>query len=52
MFAILAAVCFLLTLLKADIGVNLLVLGWLFVAIHLFFDWRPWVALRQPHRHD
>ncbi len=45
MFAILAAVCFLLALFDVSLGsVNLVTLGLLFVAVHLVFDYRPWVG--------
>ena len=43
MFAILAAVCFLLGLIGAKLGVSMLYLGLLFLAVHFIFDWRPWV---------
>jgi hypothetical protein len=38
MFAVAAAICFLMVLLKVALGtVDLLVLGWLFIACHLIF---------------
>lgn len=37
MFAILAGICFLLVLLKVSVGVDLVVLGLLFIAAHLAF---------------
>lgn len=52
MFAVLAAVCFLLLLLGASLGVNLQDLGLLFLAVHFIFDWRPWVSIRHLHRHE
>lgn len=42
MFAILAAVCFFLGLIGADLGISMLYLGLLFLAVALVFDWRPW----------
>lgn len=47
MFAILAAICFLLALIGAHLGVNLLYLGLLLLACHFIFDWRPWVTVRR-----
>lgn len=47
MFAILAAVCFLLALFDVTLGeVELVTLGLLFVAVHLVFDFRPWAGRR------
>lgn len=49
MFAVLAAACFLLALFGVHLGaVNLLVLGLLFLAVHLIFDFRPWAGRGRP----
>jgi hypothetical protein len=50
MFAIIAALCFLGALLKLSLGsVDLVVLGWLFVALHLALG--PVIALPAIGRH-
>lgn len=47
MFALLAAVCFLLALFGVTLGsISLVTLGLLFVAVHLVFDYRPWAGRR------
>jgi hypothetical protein len=44
MFALLALICFILALFHVHIGtIDLVVLGLVFVAAHLLFDFRPWV---------
>lgn len=48
MLAVIAAICFLLALLKLSIGIDLTVLGFLFIAIHLAWGWgAPLVAARR-----
>lgn len=43
MFALLAAVCFLLVLAHAKVGtIDLTALGLLFIAVELFWPWHPW----------
>lgn len=50
MFAALAALCFLLALLKVHLGeVNLVTLGLLFVACELLWAWTPWAGRRGPY---
>jgi hypothetical protein len=50
MLIILAAICFLLLLIGAHLGMNLLYLGLLFFALHFLFDWRPWVRTMPPRQ--
>lgn len=49
MFALVALICFVLALFEVDIaGLNLMILGLCFVALHLLLgDWRPWVRVRR-----
>lgn len=43
MFALLALIAFILALFGAHLGsIDLVVLGWVFIAAHLLFDFRPW----------
>jgi hypothetical protein len=52
MFALLAAVCFLLVMFGVGaLGpVNLTVLGFFFIALELLLGWRPWhdLVVRRP----
>lgn len=48
MFAVIAAICFLLALLKVTLGIDLVILGFLFIAVHLAWGWgAPLVAARR-----
>lgn len=43
MFALIALICFILALFRVHIGtIDLVVLGFVFIALHLLFDFRPW----------
>lgn len=43
MFALVALITFILALFKVHIGsIDLVVLGFVFLAAHFVFDWRPW----------
>jgi hypothetical protein len=47
MFALLALICFILALFHVHIGtIDLTILGLVFVAAHLLFDFRPWINRR------
>jgi hypothetical protein len=47
MFALIALICFILALFHVHIGtIDLVVLGLVFVAAHLLFDFRPWGSWR------
>jgi hypothetical protein len=48
MLALLAAICFLLALLKVDININLVTLGLLFFALHFVYPWAPWTRRGTP----
>lgn len=49
MFAAIAALVFFLALLKVNIpNVDMVILGLLFVALHLAFAWYPWRAWTNP----
>jgi len=40
MFALVALICFILALFKVDIGsIDLVILGFCFIALHLMFGW-------------
>ena len=42
-FALLALICFVLALFGAHVGLDLVVLGLVFIAAHLLFgSWLPW----------
>lgn len=44
MFAVLAAVCFFLAMLGTTLvgSINVVYLGFFFIALELLFTWRPW----------
>lgn len=43
MFALIALICFILSLFHVDLGtISLTVLGFCFVALHLMWGWTPW----------
>lgn len=45
MFALIAVICFVLALFHVSIGaIDLVILGLLFVALHLLFAWTPWAG--------
>lgn len=47
MFALVALIVFILALFKVHIGsIDLVVLGFVFLAGHFVFDWRPWTTWR------
>jgi membrane protein implicated in regulation of membrane protease activity len=45
MFALIALICFILALFHVNLGsIDLAVLGFVFIALHLLFDIRPWAG--------
>jgi len=47
MFALVALICFILALFHVSLGsIDLTVLGFVFIALHLLFDFRPWTGWR------
>lgn len=48
MFALLALLCFVLALADVTIGgLDLVVLGLAFIAVHLLYPWSPWQGWRR-----
>jgi hypothetical protein len=44
-FALIALICFVLALFKVHPGsFDLVILGFVFIALHLLFDFRPWAG--------
>ncbi len=49
MFALLALLCFVLALFGLHLGsIDLVVLGFVFIAAHLMWAWTPWTNWRRP----
>lgn len=48
MFALIALICFVLALFHVHLAdFDLALLGFVFIALHLLFDYRPWVGLQR-----
>jgi len=47
MFALIALICFVLALFHVTLGsIDLVVLGFVFIAAHLMWGWTPWTRPR------